>query len=152
MTETTVDYYVGDLCYVLRGDDVWDEVCSLTLFDNSEKQFQLQDGREFFMLGTAYGDGSYRDQFGRTYGVDSGTIGAIRMSDIPDQSANVLDLVASGLAQVIQVVDRLESYEVCEDEGLLTFGPVTIDTRGDYYEDEDEDEYDVEAEDEDEDW
>jgi len=143
-TPDTVDYYVGDLCYVM--DDVWDEVCALVPFNNSDKQFQLEDGREFFMLTTAYGDGSYQDQQGRSYGVDSGTIGAIRLSDIRDETANVNDLVTRRLAQVIPVVSHLEDYEVFEEDGLLTFGPVTIDTAG-AWEDDDDDDYEGDEDD-----
>lgn len=139
MTETTA-YYVGDLCYVMH--DVWDEVCSLTPYDNSEVQFQLEDGREFYLMSTAYGDGLYHDQEGRTYGVDSGTIGAIRVEDILDELAHPYLLQEQGLAQVIQVIDTLENYEVHAEDGLLTFGPVSIDTDG-CYEDEDEEDEDA---------
>lgn len=138
MTETTA-YYVGDLCYVMH--DVWDEVCSIVPFDNSETFFQLKDGREFYMMGTAFGDGLYSDQEGRTYGVDSGTIGAIRVEDIRDELADPYELKERGLGQVIQVIDSLENYEVHAEDGLLTFGPVSIDTAGIYDEEEEEEEY-----------
>lgn len=144
MTETTA-YYVGDLCYVMHDDDVWDEVCSLIPFDNSEVQFQLEDGREFFLLTTAHGDGLYSDQEGRTYGVDSGTIGAIRVEDIRDELADAYLLQERGLGQVIQVISTLENYEVHAEDGLLTFGPVSINTGWFYEDEEDEEDEDEDA-------
>jgi hypothetical protein len=86
MTETTptpVDYWVGDLCYVMH--DVWDEICNSVPFDNSEHEFELGDGRKFILFNTAYGDGEYTDQNGNRYGVDAGVIGAIKVEDIHDQ-------------------------------------------------------------------
>lgn len=139
MTETTA-YYVGDLCYVMH--DVWSEVCSLCPFDNSEVHFQLEDGREFYLMSTACGDGLYSDQEGRNYGVDSGTIGAIRVEDIRDELADAYLLQEQGLAQVIQVIGSLENYEVHAEDGLLTFGPVSINTDW-YYEDEEEEDEDA---------
>lgn len=73
------EYWVGDLCYVL--DDVWLEVCDLTL-DGEEGEFTLKDGRKFALFNTAYGDGCYPDNLGNMYGVDSGTIGCIAVSDL----------------------------------------------------------------------
>ena len=78
-------YYVGDLCYVMH--DEWDEVCSLLFAGRddhgcSQGEFNLKDGRRFAIYNTAYGDGSYSDQNGRVYGVDSGSIGCILVEDI----------------------------------------------------------------------
>jgi hypothetical protein len=75
-------YYVGDLCYVLH--DEWDEVCELIIKDNVclDGEFTLRDGRRFAIYGTAYGDGNYFDQNGKSYDVDAGSIGCILMNDI----------------------------------------------------------------------
>lgn len=83
MTMTAGDYYIGDLCYVMT-DEEWDEVCALTIKDNKclEGEFTLSDGRQFAMYGTAYGDGTYNDQYLHNYNVDSGTIGCMLISDI----------------------------------------------------------------------
>jgi hypothetical protein len=76
-------YYIGDLCYVMD-DAEWLEVCDLTIQGSRviDGEFQLKDGRRFAMYGTAYGDGTYYDQYGHSYSVDSGSIGCIRMADI----------------------------------------------------------------------
>lgn len=76
-------FWVGDLCYVM-GDD-WDEVGDLVSPTGGYGVYglhTLKDGRKFVIFGTAYGDGRYNDQFGNSYPVDSGTIGAILKSDI----------------------------------------------------------------------
>ena len=51
VTPAPVKYYIGDLCYVMH--DAWDEVCGLTPFDNSEHEFELEDGRKFILFNTA---------------------------------------------------------------------------------------------------
>ena len=73
-------YYVGDLCYVMH--DEWDEACSLFFQgrkDNgcNEGEFNLRDGRRFVSYSTKWGDGTYKDQFGKQYGVDAGIIGLL---------------------------------------------------------------------------
>lgn len=75
-------YYVGDLCYYFD-DQVWDEVLSLTIKGNDviDGEFVLKNGTRFAMYSTAYGDGSYKDQVGRSYGVDSGTIGCVQVPE-----------------------------------------------------------------------
>lgn len=87
----TATYYIGDLCYVLH--DAWDEVCSLFTFDNETWEYQLQDGRKFFLFNTAHGEGVYQDQHGGRYPVDSGTIGAILVDDIRDTTYSDLSKV-----------------------------------------------------------
>jgi len=79
------DYYVGDLCYVLHEE--WDDVCRLLFAGRDDHgcnqgEFNLPDGRRFAIYNTAFGDGVYYDQNGRSYGVDAGSIGCILLSDI----------------------------------------------------------------------
>jgi hypothetical protein len=68
-------YWVGDLCYVLR--DVWDCVCLL-----GDGAHVLPDGRRVVVFSTVHGDGTYNDEHGREYPVDSGIIGCVRATDI----------------------------------------------------------------------
>lgn len=62
-TQTTypVQYYIGDLCYVMH--DVWGEVCDLmfpSLLDEEESgELELSDGRKIIIFPTPYGDGEY---------------------------------------------------------------------------------------------
>jgi len=119
-------YYIGDLCYVMH--DEWAEVCDL-MFPPIDRQrgvngeFTLKDGRRFASFGTAYGDGSYRSNIGTEHGVDSGSIGCIRVEDIRDNTYDDIESLGA-------VVEFEEPFEVSEDQGLIVFGKVEIETAG----------------------
>ena len=83
-------YYIGDLCYVIKGDN-WDEVCSLTypytgknVHKQVEGEFFLEDGRQFCIFSTMYGDGVYYSNEGDEKVVDCTTM---------DEFMNVLSFV-----------------------------------------------------------
>jgi hypothetical protein len=116
-------YYIGDLGYVIHGS-AWDEVCNLTspcIGEEREGGIVLKDGRELFIFSTAHGDGEFKDQFGNTYGVDSGTLGAIRVEDIREE--NLIELGC------LHTFDQpLSDAECCSVDGVVTFGHIRIDT------------------------
>jgi hypothetical protein len=116
-------YYIGDLGYVIHGS-AWDEVCNLTspcIGEEREGGSVLKDGRELFIFSTAHGDGEFKDQFGNTYGVDSGTLGAIRVEDIREE--NLIELGC------LHTFDQpLSDAECCSVDGVVTFGHIRIDT------------------------
>ena len=130
-------YYIGDLCYVLH--DEWDEVCDILFGDSEdniipEGEFTLKDGRRFALYSTAYGDGTYTDNEGNTYGVDAGSIGCIRIEDIRLTEQNHIKL---GTA-----ITFTEPFHTSSDGSLLRFGHVTIDTDPtNDYDEETEDDY-----------
>ena len=139
MTMKAGRYYVGDLCYVMN-DEEWDKVTSL-LFDANcylTGEFNLPDGTRFASYFTAYGDGTYRDQHGRSYSVDSGTIGCIHVEDIKTNKYEHIEELGNFIEFDQPFVSGME-------DGLITFGSVVIDTDPAY---EDEDEEDDEWEDE----
>ena len=143
MNPATVKYFIGDLCYVLN--DEWGEVCSITLAPTVDPEedffFELADGRTFHMIGTAYGDGVYNDQFGNCYPVDSGTIGAIRVDALdPVVLAEALE---NRLGAVHEFPYELGAFDAELENGLITFDRVTIDTAG--WEEEDDDEEEADA-------
>lgn len=112
-------YWVGDLCYVMH--DEWDEFCDVTIDGNRclNGVFTLKDGRKFASFGTAYGDGYYKDNVGRGYGVDAGLIGCILLKDI-DQVNSDNDISLG------HVVDFPLDFEVTEHGGLIMIGDVSI--------------------------
>ena len=131
------EYYVGDLCYVMSYEE-WDEVCALTIINNKcvEGEFTLSNGRRFAIYGTRWGDGEYKSNKGTSHSVDSGTIGCILVSDI--EADKFKDNESLGA-----VLDFKENFITYNNDGLLVFGNVVINTDPDeYYEDEDELEYD----------
>lgn len=127
MTMPAGRYYIGDLCYVMH--DAWNECVDL-FFPASgfpgqaEGEFVLKDGRRFASFGTAYGDGTYRSNIGTEHGVDSGSIGCIRVEDIRDNTY-------SNIKEFGAIVEFAQPFEVSADQGLLMFGHVQIETAGD---------------------
>lgn len=137
------NYYIGDLCYVLH--DEWNECCELFFAGRNdhgcnEGTFTLKDGRQFTNFSTAYGDGTYEDQQGREYDVDSGSIGCILLNDVDLE--NDRNFIRGG-----QVVEMPVDFEVRKVGGVLHFGEIAIDTDPAW---DDEDDYDYSDEDEDE--
>lgn len=122
MTDT---YWVGDLCYVMH--DCWSEVCNLAfpdLYTQNHGPMKLEDGREFVIFGTAYGDGVYEDQLGRAYPVDAGCIGAILLNEIRDTDLNI---EGGNLHEFPPGVVMRNSYY---DDGIIVIGgTLFIDTR-----------------------
>jgi hypothetical protein len=139
----TYKYYIGDLCYVL--DDEWSEVCeAFFVGDEEDPIYELEDGRTFFMVNTAFGDGQYNDQNGLPYSVDSGSIGAIKVDDIRNpELANVLE---RGLGHIHEFPYELTDLDIESDNGVLYFGNVIIDTVGADFDEEDPEERDEEEE------
>ena len=114
-------YYVGDLCYVLVNQ--WDDVCKLLIEGENVKQgsFTLPNGTQFAIFNTAYGDGIYRDEIGNEYGVDSGSIGCVKIDNI---SPEILERIKNYSA-VVNFPSGLSCYEV---DGVIHLGDITIDT------------------------
>lgn len=157
---TSRTYYVGDLCYVMNTDE-WFTVCGLDSFypGQSEDDFDpegyldpenssLEDftaGRPFYLLKTAYGDGCYQGSDGKTYSVDSGTIGCIAVDDIVEKE-KLENALALGLGHLHEFEDFTLSscgYDG-EDDGILYFDNLEIYTAGIDDEEEDEEENDDE--------
>jgi len=133
MTMPAGTYYVGDLCYVMHLQ--WDEFCVLTIEDDGvhDGEFTLKNGVKFAFKGTAYGDGSYEDQHGNDYSVDTGLIGCILMSDIDDPEVSKHG--ESYIMDLGQVITFPEPFEVSSASGVIHFGDVvSIDTTCEYEE------------------
>jgi hypothetical protein len=129
-------YWIGDLCYALG--DKWDEVCTITIQDNKclSGEFHLYDGTPFAMYGTKWGDGCYPDENGRGYPVDSGTIGCISVDYLLKHHG--LPFPHGG-----HVVEFKHEFSTgSENNGMIHFGNVSIDTGGktDWEIDEEEEE------------
>jgi len=112
-------YYIGDLCYVMHPQ--WSEFCDLTISGDCVKngEFELSNGVRFAAYSTMYGDGGYKDEDGRTYHVDAGLIGCILLDDIEDPDAKI----TGG-----QIIEFTEPFETSEEDGLISFGDIRIDT------------------------
>jgi hypothetical protein len=108
----------------------------------------LEDGRKFILFSTAYGDGSYNDFAGNSYGVDSGTIGAIKVEDIRDLEG-FTGTVKNGAGHVHEFPAEINGDDCYYEDGMIGIYMVEIDTAGNY--EEEEVEYDREFDENDED-
>jgi hypothetical protein len=137
-------YYVGDLCYVMNTDE-WNTVCYLDSFYPCEdpddfdpegyldpENTSIEDmeaGRPFYLLKTAFGDGCYRGSDGKDYSVDSGTIGCIAVDDVAEKE-KLEDAVKRGLGHLHEFEDFCYGsvgYD-SEDNSLLYFADLEIQT------------------------
>jgi hypothetical protein len=116
-------YYIGDLCYVLNDKD-WSELCSISESNNKvlDGEFQLGDGRRFAIYRTAHGGGTYQDNTGREYWVESGTIGCILLSEISNT------YTTGG-----HIVNMVSDFATSEDTGMIYFGGILIETNPDIW-------------------
>lgn len=146
-------YVICDLCYVMHGE--WKEVCDLIIqkdengnFTVLEGEFNLADGRRFAIYSTAYGDGEYQTNVGGSLGVDSGSIGCIRLEDI-DQTdpSNMIKL-----GNIVKFDTEFKTSGYTESrrdwDGVIKIGHVEVYT-GCEEEYEEEPEYDFPDEDDD---
>lgn len=132
------DYVLSDPCYVLSDDDYHDWLGqrwarfsdSPERADNPGPGYSIR-GMEFTVVDTAYGDGCYADDRGRTYGVDAGCIACIPVE---------LCHVQTDLGHTQTFRDEFECFG--DVDGVIHFGDVEIDTdpepEDDWWEDEDE--------------
>ena len=131
-------YYVGDLGYVMHPQ--WKEVCNLMFASGGQGvldgEFNLANGVRFATYGTRHGDGTYQDEQGRDYPVDSGSIGCIRVEDVYDPE---------WWLQGVQTVEFPEPFETTSHDGYIKIGHIIIDTDppGDH---DDEEEFEEEEE------
>jgi hypothetical protein len=133
------EYYIGDLCYAINGDNEWHDI--MLDIDGTEWGLEgpkLYKGQLIFSHGTFYGDGGYSDNQGNYYSVDSGTIGIIPISLVN------MDYYSGG--GQIMIFDN--DFEVLYSNGMFKFGAIEIETKDineeeeDYIDNEDNDEPD----------
>jgi len=119
-------YYVGDLCYVFS-DEEWQEICSLIFPNKNSRMVEgcltLKSGKQFVIYSTKYGDGTYEDQAGNEYSVDSGTIGCTLISNLDPEVVQRITKTELG-----QIHDFESSFGTTNDKGILIFGNILVDT------------------------
>ena len=131
-------YYVGDLCYVVD-DGEWKKYCSRSFpFDDYNEVvgiFQASSGASYAQFGTMYGDGTYLDNYGNKYPVDSGSIGCVPISEIWTALDNPETIK---LGNIVTFTEPLKvSYN--SETGVISIGNIDIMTGVEEEEDEEED-------------
>lgn len=109
-------YYIGDLCYLA---DVWEDILDIMHGGTGMNKHETEDGKivEFAQFRTMYGDGTYDDQEGRRYDVDSGTIGCYPVSKY------IGDIWGGN------IIEFEKDFTVSKVDGVLKFGHIEINTK-----------------------
>ena len=114
------EYWIGDPCYVISNDH-WHDFIRAIDEDTGNADYE---GHRAAVYHTQFGDGSYADNRGRTYGVDSGQLAAVPVSLIKAHGRNHHRLDELGR--------RMNTHApiMCRDDGsgILRFGNLTINT------------------------
>lgn len=116
-------YYIGDCCYVLREDQhenfCWVNDFCEQFFDAEfdEDSFEIL-GERVIAFSTKWGDGCYSSNVGFMFPVDAGLIGAVPSS------------LWKGSEPPFgcKLVTFDKDFECFNEDGILTFGHVVIDT------------------------
>ena len=125
-------YVLGDPCYCTP-DEHWHSLLESCNYFIDNPIGRLPSGESILGFGTAYGDGEYKDNFGRSFPVDAGLIGLVPL--------DVAELDADPLYPDHVITFTRETLCKSEENGrYLSFGNTRIDTAPDE-ESEEGDEY-----------
>lgn len=107
-------YFLCDPCYVVPDEDWMELIKTADYFSDAECIYK---GHQIISFSTAYGDGSYNDQFGNEFPVDSGMIGLVPV-EFGVQDPNMIHLI----------VEFTKPTKCFSEDGKLHFGKYIIDT------------------------
>jgi len=115
-------YFLGDPCYAFSSA-AWDALCDKMEAARWPRTAAYSaDGECLVVMTTLHGDGTYLDEDGNEYSVDSGLLGAVKLlAPVPRATARMLR--ACG-----RVVRFDEPFSCSSRSGLLDFGGHVIDT------------------------
>ena len=118
-------YVLGDPCYVVPDAD-WQAL--LESCDYFNLPVGTINGWQVLAFSTKYGDGTYADNKRRHYPVDAGLIGLVPWSYAEDVNPEYSHIV------------EFSFNTVCSrnEDGVLTFGTISIDTNADDMHDDEE--------------
>ena len=116
-------YYVSDPCYVIK-EEYWDEYVRKILEAEKKKGFEgfiTVGGHDLFAHYTQFGDGYYPSNLpGRSFPVDSGTIGCVPVELCKDEGQIQGDFYE---------IELEDLHDQCQyEDGSFHIGHVTIDT------------------------
>ena len=118
-------YFVGDPCYVIPDDD-WTAFVNPYCQDYRDGDgLQMFKGVKVFAASTSCGDGCYRGNNGKLYGVDSGLLGIV-----PFHLCNpkyLQKIIHNDNLGHVYTFDQ--DFEVsCSPDAVFTFGHIVIET------------------------
>lgn len=125
-------YIIVDPCYVMP-DKAYQHMID-TIFNSSyinENRFTYK-GKTMVIFGTAYGDGGYENTFNSNQIlVDSGLIAIIPIDILSKKSIKENSNNSA-------ITEFTNSFECVNNNGILNFGHIIVDTLGEEEEDDDE--------------
>lgn len=129
-------YIIGDLCYFVP-DEIYDQI--VLYGDEGSRVVTYLLGShpvEMFVYyhGTAYGDGEYFDQSGKSYPVSAGLIGCVRIDNLP---SSIYKYVVENANDCSHMCDFNSDFNVHYDDGVFNFGNQVIINTGMTSDDED---------------
>lgn len=110
-------YWVGDPCYAIPQDRWMEWLEDADFEDNRRLLVGKIDGITAVGVGTAYGDGTYRDEEGHSYGVDAGLLGVVPA-----------ELSEEETADGCRLVEFESDFECRYEDGVVVLGHIEIDT------------------------
>lgn len=136
-------YFIGDPCYVIA-EKKWSKFCDL-MFDGSsdlreEIKFEFEN-QPIVAMSTAYGDGTFYDNHGNSYGVDSGTLGLTPISLCEKRALKDMDRLGKiwEFEKPITVFYENGNFDI--QSGIETFIQVITDGSDEIEEEDDEYDY-----------
>ena len=114
-------YWLGDPCYTVQ-DDLWVEL--LQSCDYFNQPIGTVNGFQVLAFQTKWGDGVYKGSDGHEYPVDAGLIGLVPVALAPDSPDGD------------RIVEFTRPTDCTDDDGVLTFGTITINTAKEDYDDD----------------
>lgn len=116
-------YYVGDPQYIFKKS--WDIVSTTEGFYYDDEVTKLF-GVDCFTAGTFDGDGTYEDNDGRSYGIDSGMLCVVPVELLSIDNVYTIEQVNS--KDFMHIIEFKNDFNVCVDDGVFLIGNITIDT------------------------
>jgi hypothetical protein len=110
-------YYVGDPCYCFN--DSWDGLLKQTDYFREPVARDSEDVPFVVAFSTEYGDGTYYDDDGRSYGVDAGLLGLVRVGS-EDRSPRYAGVRAVTFARDINCYIEDEAHVIVFNDGLTS--------------------------------
>lgn len=125
-------YYLGDPCYSVADED-WDALLLSCNYFQDSAVGTCPNGLKVLSFGTAFGDGCYSDQQGRSYPVDAGIIGLTPVVDGWNREGS-----GCGDEDGVYLVEFTQDTICSSDGKVLRFGGISIDTDPEINEPEDD--------------
>lgn len=116
-------YYVGDPQYIFKQS--WNKVVQTEGYYYCDEVTKIF-GIDCFTASTYDGDGTFVDNDGRSYRIDSGMLSVIPVALLEVDGIYTIEQVNS--KDFIHIIQFRNDFNVCVDDGMFLIDNITIDT------------------------